>query len=425
MRTPLCASVCILAASVVSFGQSDTQTFKISSSIAPLSQPVLGPAGDFKKPKEPYKSGVLSEETFRTTVLPALQASAAHAYNNDVSHGADPNSLTPLTIDPNLTTIIHLMRWKDTAHTTIAFEKWYLYDPQASHTSFYVQTEAQIFQRTVVPGETHFQVLYIHINSDLSDATEGLTAGAAGQTLANPVTYTVTVTKAKTQLEQDLRSLVTLLGWTTGAGAAAANTNKDDSNSIYGYWSASAFDSAYTTSQIVVSASLNSKNQKGSPTTNPATGKSTPTTTTGQLSSKTYSNEKPSYFELGFAIPVTSYKEVTYSTTSSTVTPNTATKQTAVLVGNLYLPPAQPGLTTFRYIPHLLYGLPIKGKVLQHTMLGAGIGLDWLSPYAGIIFDTNYGATTGANAKSGHLVLKGTFGIEISVSSAASLLKGK
>jgi hypothetical protein len=430
-----------LVSSACSFAQSDTQTLKISSPIAPLNQSIFGPAlakgsswTDANGPKlnEPYYSGVLSEEAFRTKVLPALTASAQAAYNSDQPHVAAPKTPAVLTIDTTRTTIIHLMRWKDTAHTAIAFEKWYLYDPKASKTSFYVQTSAQIFQRTAIAGEQNLQLLYIHINSDLTDPSEGISPGGGAPSLTNPVNYTVTITKEKSQLVQDIKSVATLVGWLSGAAAAAAVTNLDDATSVYGYWSASTFQSEFPTSQIVVSASINGKNSPGAPQTDStgkpvkdAAGDQKPTTTTSQLSSKTYNSEKPAYFELGFAIPVTSYKDITYSSTSSTVTPTSATQQSAVLVGNLYLPPAQPGLTSFRYIPHLLFGLPIKGKVLQHTMLGAGIGLDWLSPYAGIIFDTNYGATTGTNAKPGHLVLKGTYGIEISVSSAVSLLKGK
>jgi hypothetical protein len=425
-----CVVACFLSVAAFSFAQSDTQAIKISSPIAPLTQSILGPVKDFANPSEPYKSGVITEDVFRTQILPALRKAATGAYSNDAPHVAAPKTPTPLTIDPNVTTIIHLMRWKDTAHTTVAFEKWYLYDPKPSRTAFYVQTAAQAFQRTSISGQQDLQLLYIHINSNLTDPSEGISPGPV---LTNPVNYTVTITKAKTQLQQDLKSVATLLGWLSGPAVAGAVDNKDDVASIYGYWSASTFKSEYSTAQIVVSASINGKNSPGAPQTDSTgkpitdttTGTQKPTTATSQLSSKTYNSERPAYVELGFAIPVTSYKDITYSTTSSTITPKTATQQTAVLVGNLYLPAAQPGMTSFRYIPHLLYGLPIKGKVLQHTMLGAGIGLDWLSPYGGVIFDTSYGETSGTNAKPGHLVLKGTYGIEISVGSAVSLLKGK
>jgi hypothetical protein len=376
--------------------QPDTQTFKINAPVAALSDE-LGKT--INNTTEPYKSGILKPQD-APALLQALKASAAN-----LQAGGSPD----LQVSTDVVTIIHLLRWKDTDHTTIDFEKWYLYDPDPSKTSFYVQTAQQVFERSVIPGRTKYQLLYIHLNSDLTNASEAVSNSAAGLQLANPVSYTVTVTKQPTQFIQDLKSVLGILGFTVAPAPAAAIAKP-------GYWSAAPFTSASTTSKITIAASLNSKGKTG----DPATGK-----TTNQLSSKTYTNEKPAWVGLGFAVPVKGYKDVTYSQSSSTLTPQTVTRQTVALTFDLFVPPSEPGLTTFRYIPHLLFGLPIKGKVLQHTFLGAGIGLHWLSPYAAVVFNTNSGAITGTNPKPGHLVLKGAFGLEISVSSAAGLLKGK
>ena len=422
-------ALALLSLPCLSAAQSDSQTYKVTSPAAPLVQKILGPATDkshpdFKHPLEPYATGVMKESFFATNVLPQLANSADGAYTKDTANGVAPPSA--LVVEQQTTTIIHLLRWKDKAHTTVLFEKWYLYDPKKSRTSFELQTASQVFQRATIPGTKHLQLVYIHINSDLSDPSEGIdTTDLNARKLTNPVSYSIAVTKQQTQLVKDFKSLTSLLGWTAGTALAASPTNLDDAQSVYGYWSASTFDPQHSTSQIVITASLNTTDVPSSSTVDPKTKKATSSSTTGQLSSKTYNSEKPSYIALGFAIPVTSYNEITYNSTSSTISPSTASKATVTVTGDLYLPPAQAGLMSFRYVPHLLFGLPIKGKVLQHTMLGAGIGLHWISPYAAVVFDTNYGATTGATPRPGHLVMKGSFGIEVSVSSAVTLLKGK
>ena len=75
---------------------------------------------------------------------------------------------------------------------------------------------------------------------------------------------------------------------------------------------------------------------------------------------------------------------------------------------------------SFRYIPHPFVGLPIKGKVLDHTMLGLAFGLPWFEPYAGLVFDLQNGTTKGSPQK---LTLKGSFGFKVSVSAVAKALK--
>jgi hypothetical protein len=60
-------------------------------------------------------------------------------------------------------------------------------------------------------------------------------------------------------------------------------------------------------------------------------------------------------------------------------------------------------------------------------MVGVGIGLNWLEPFAGIVFnDTKvHPAGSAPTQLDNHLVIKGIFGINIPLSTAAKLLKSK
>jgi hypothetical protein len=123
---------------------------------------------------------------------------------------------------------------------------------------------------------------------------------------------------------------------------------------------------------------------------------------------------------LSFAVPVTSYKDVTYQSSSGTLAPSSITQQNVYVTFDAYFPAAQPGLAAFRWVPHPFAGLPIKGKVLQHTMAGVAFGLPWFEPFAGIVFDRQNSSLNGESQKT---TFKGIFGFKVSVSAVAKAIK--
>ena len=379
LRTVLLVLVC-LALSGSCSAQSDTDVFKLTSSIQTLG----GQLGtDITDTAEPYKSGDLSPATVGKL-------------------------LTDLGADKTKTTIIHLLRWKDPDHTQVKFQKWFLYDPTPSKLTFYLQSEKEVFQRTAIPGRKDFQFIYIHLNAVLANGpNEWQVVGAGGTTLKHPVNYTVTVSKQQTQFLQDLKSTLQILG----VLAAASEVVKP------GYYSVSTFQSQWTTSSISITGTLDSKNESKAAT---ATQKDA----SNQIASKTYTNERPSWIGLSAGVPLTTYKDITFQSSSGTLIPNSITKQDVYIFLDGYLPPVLPTLTGFRYLPHPFFGLPIKGEVLRHSMVGAGIGLHWIEPFGGFIFDTQNNAVKGPTTHKNQLTIQPVFGIKVSISAAAKALKG-
>lgn len=371
--TLLCSFSCV--------AQSDTEVFKVTSPIQTLGTQIGANVAD---DAEPYKSGVLNP-------------SSAEAI------------LTALGADARKTTIIHVLRWTDPEHTQTKFQKWYLYDPTPSTISFYLQSKQQVFQSTAIPGRRDFQFIYIHLNADLGGGEgEWKLVTAAGTTLKHPVSYTITVTKQQTQFLRDLNTVLQILG-VVGAAADVAKP---------GYYSVSTFKSQWDTSSISIAASLDSGNK----TQGKGDGQNS---ASNQLASKTYANEKPSWIGLSAGVPITKYKDVTFQSSSSTLVPSSITKQDVYLFVDGYVPPVLPSLSSFRYLPHPFFGLPIKGKVLRHSMLGVGIGLHWLEPFGGVIFDTENNEVKGPSVHKTQLKIQPVFGLKISVSAVAKALKGK
>lgn len=364
--------------------QANTDVYKVTSPILPLEQSYFGNINASPLP-EPYKSGLLKPADAR-------------------------DLLTKLNAALNKTTIIHILRWKDKDHTTVDFQKWYLYDPTPSKLSFYLQSSEGVFQRTAIPGRKDFQFVYIHFNADLSAGTGEWatpTLDPSNPALAHPISYTITVSKQQTQFVQDLQTLLQVLGVNLAAAGATPQP---------GYFSVSTFQSEWETSSIQITASLASSRQ-------PAKGSTGAAATPAPVISNTYHNEKPSWIGLSAGIPVTSYKDITYQQSSGTFVPKSITKQTAYVFLDGYLPPVLPTLSGFRYLPHPFYGLPLTGEVFRHQMFGLGIGLHWVEPFGGVIRDTQNNQVSGPNGNKNYVTWKGTFGIKISISALAKAVK--
>ncbi len=480
--TPIVKKILLLlfTSGLTCFGcaaQADQDVIKVTGAISPIPTGVLpAPA----EGTEPYKSGVLEA------------ADAATLIGKLCLDQTDPTTCSKKT------TIINILRWKDPSHSSVSFQKWYLYDPTPPKTSFYLQSKQQIFQQTAIPGRTDLQFIYIHLNADLTvgvsewaaysppnpkvptswpsqyslsvnsielDTTNKMATvvtdkpngfvqaqqvcleftascvaistiqnastfqiGAAnakdctakcGNVIAqnpplkNPVSYSITVSKQQTQFIQDLQTLLQIVGIEAAAGGARGVPPSP------GYFSITSFQSRWDTSSITIVASLNdsSKGTVASP------GSIKSGTTSNQLSSSSYQNQKPTWIGLSAGIPITTYKDVIYQSSSGTLVPTSITQQKAYIFLDGYVPPVLPSLVSFRYIPQPFVGLPLKGEVFRHTMLGAGIGLHWLEPFGGVIFDTQNNKTVIGTITKTNLTYQVVFGLKISISALAKALK--
>jgi len=392
----------ILALVVASFAMcqtnSDTQTFAITSRIT-----VLYPSDLVKLPNSDNlsKKGELNAGDVRL-MIDALFPSATVA---------PPDSETVV--------IFHTLGWKDKDHTAANFDKWYVYDPHSHTYDLYVKSAQQLLEGTIIAGQRKFRLVYLHFNADLNPTgtdDESITScpeGYAPPCLKHPVAYNVVVSKQQTQFIQDLHTVLGIVG----VPVAAVHAAPPQAPLSVGYWSYSDFTSQYTTSSIKITASLTAAQKT---VVGRTADSGSQNAASNALATQTYANEKPSYVGLSFAVPVTSYKDVTYQSSTGTLVPSSITQQKVYVTFDVYLPPAQPGLAAFRWIPHPFVGLPIKGKVLQHTMAGLAVGLPWFEPFAGIVFDRQNAAVNNTSQRT---TFKGIFGFKVSVSAVAKALK--
>jgi hypothetical protein len=341
------------------------------------------------KTMEPYKSGLLNVSDAEDLITRLRKSDG------------DTTSVSDTEV-----TIIHVLRWGSADHSTVMFQKWYVYDPSGQHKTFYLSSAQTRFQGTVIAGRKSFRFIYIHLNFDLNNnSSESTTTDPNSGLIAlvHPVTYKVAITKQQTQFWKDVSSLLSLIGVVQAATVPASA-----SDPVVGYFSVSNFTSQYKTSSIAVAVS-HSDTPKGG-------------TTAAAIGSQTFTNEGPSWVGLSVAVPLTSYKTLTYSQTNDVITTNTVNQQNIYAVFDLYLPPVEPAWTSLRYIPHPIFGMPIKKQPLRNTTAGLSMGWKYLQPFGSVVFNVQQrksSATTVAN----HLVYKGAWGINISISDAVKSIK--
>lgn len=397
----VCILLLVALMGVARASSPDTVTYKVSGPVYKLTDQQLGQT-DLSK--EPYNSGILLQSA-TPTLLSAL----------DPEHFKDTRP-----------TIIHVLRWTDASHATVDFQQWYVFNPNGQKNGgFYAISEQKLFEGTLIPGETEFRLIFIHLSpisggksAPLSDSFNG-DPSVPGTPLKHPISYEVLVTKTPTQFAQDVQTLLGLLGVIKPAAAEAKPVAPPPPPVDVGYWGWANFTANSSSSTIKITpsttdtkpAATTTAGNSAAPAANPAKG---------SLAANTFTNQSPSYLGLSIGVPVNSYKDVTYQSQGSTLVPTSTTKQNAYADLDGYFPAALPGLMAFRYIPHPFVGLPLAGKVFLHPMVGVAVGLPWFETYAGAVFDRENGQVNGSSTKT---TVKWSFGIKISVSAAATAIK--
>lgn len=155
-------------------------------------------------------------------------------------------------------------------------------------------------------------------------------------------------------------------------------------------------------------------------------------------------NEGLYLWDVSIGVPFNGVKQLQYNYGSNgQVTPQTVSKASAY--GFVVLSPWKEDIVSppSLGIPHLMAGLPLKGKVFDAPFFGAGetfnasklprigSGLAKVIPisirfYAGMVYNKQFGpATTSGVEPPSHRVTKLQYGIEFSVKDIASKLSGK
>ena len=373
-----CAVSLMLLVGVIGFACAsgpDTLSYKVTGPVYPLTDQQLGQT-DLNK--EPYSSGAL-----QLTDVPRLL-----------------RALDSTNFKDTRPTIFHVLRWTDVTHSSVEFQRWYVFNPRnQKNGGFYAISDQKLFEDNLIPGETQFRLIFIHLSpisggtcAPLTDSFNG-DPSAPGTMLKHPISYDIDITKTPTQFAQDVQTLLGLLGVLKAAAPPAKPGPPPPPPVDVGYWGWALFAANSSSSTIKITPSTTD----AKPTATSAVG--TPgvpaaNTAKSSLTASTFINQSPTYLGLSIGVPVTSYKDVTYQMQGGTLVPTSVTKQTAYAALDGYLPAALPGLMAVRYIPHPFIGLPLAGKVLLHPMAGLAVGFPWFEAYAGAVFDRENGQVT-------------------------------
>jgi hypothetical protein len=382
-------------------------SFKIAAAVAIyflFTEPVQCSAAASTKQQwtaEPSESFTLEQ---LSTALTTDDARKAFLGNGDIpSTEAALNLLNTIVSDdaPTGAAILHIVKWRDKNHTSIQFERWYLYDYDTKGNAFYLEKNAAVLDRTCIPGRRHLTIVYLCLRNDADRKSPLQDADSDMDALKRPALHSIVMTKQQTQFVQDAILLTQMLGITMPP--AMQTKAPPPPPRVLGLSAQYAFDDPYAVSSVAINSTLPS----------PDGAKST-----AVESSVTYVNEGPTWIGLSAAMPVTSYKDVVFQSSSDAVVPKTVTRQDAYITVDFYMPPVEAALIPLRWLPHPFVGLPLGGKVLEHPMVGVGINLKYVELFYGVVGDFENRSPTGNR----HTVWKGVFGLKLSVSAAKTML---
>jgi hypothetical protein len=300
------------------------------------------------------------------------------------------------------TYILNVLKWKDPAHTETQFNKWYLYDAASGSKPAYLSlTEAEWLTRSAIPGRQNLFLVYLHFPSDSATGDEGT------RLLQGELGYVITITKQKSQFDKDLASLISVVK-PEGAGAKLNAARAQDA-----YFASFAFKTGFEVCSVSITAAV-----AADKTTPGAAAADKKTETRATSPTVTYIDEAKTWRGLSFAVPVASYKDVTFDKAATTLTPKTVTRQNTYACFDLYCPAIEPSLIQRSYLPHAFVGLPLTGKVLKRPMAGVAVGHYGIEVFYSAVYDMENQDATAAK----HPVWKFTYGVKLSIDAGKALL---
>jgi hypothetical protein len=394
--------------------------------------------------------------------------------------------------------LVHIVHWKRSsgAYQTESSD-WYLFnksDPKAAHRQF------PFTFHPIVNGQNNLRIfgsnkvffLAIHLAPTIDPPENSLPGTRATSDYDNfnanvKVSYEMSVTDLVPANIQDLKAIIGVaFGPGAAAGAAAANAlavvpqqEVADYRAFLQTFGTRAYDGIYVAAKLTnlnslpvqITATMNAKLQKAAAAPGNASshyesssfwddikpkkvnaklaassGDATGCSTTGNTGTcpetLTIQNEGLYWWDFSVGIPFTSYKQLNYDfSNTGQVTTQTVSKYSAY--GFAVLAPWREDVVSppSLGIPHILFGLPFTGSVLNHPFVGAGetfnvsklpkIGskLSKVVPlgirfYAGLVENKEYGPkpTTGNLQPPSKWVGKLQYGLEFSVRDIANKL---
>jgi hypothetical protein len=285
--------------------------------------------------------------------------------------------------------IIHIVRWNPAAGTSkysVDKQHWYVYQNKivksASTTTFRNNLSSSDYAGTRIYGESKIGFLYIYLNTQ-------------GDTVRLGVTYKLDITP---KTPDNIQNLTALLKFVAGL---AAPPSPD------AYYVAKELDISYKTSDLKFTAYV---------TPETPVGGAAPTTPT-QLTEMTFDNEGRYYWDVDFAVPLKSYKDVKLDQSGDTIQPKTITRQNVFATVELYPWKVDTKKAQKVFVPSLVAGIPISGKPLDRYLVALGLGTNWFRGFVGVGFDRRTASLTGeplsTPAPTDQWIRKLSFGITV------------
>lgn len=353
--------------------------------------------------------------------------------------------------DKNIYYILHLVRYKDN-ELAVEHQNWYVYysDWDQKHNFLYQLSDfrlAKHFEETRIFGSNKVALVYVHFN--VPGATKNQISAAAqdkgfnnndqdkivkgifeGEPPSNvpvqtknghgliklteklaiderflPISYRVNITKKLPDVQQSLKGIA---GLVVQSGAVKVVTVE---NKFFTLGLGKVMDIKHQPSDMKTTALVGAGQEQK------------------EISTQTYDNEKRYWYNFSFALPLKSFKDVTFDFQNQLVTPKKVEKQ------NLF---AMVNVSPFKFdtkkpwaqaVPVFIYGVPITGKPLDQHLLGIALGFNYVQPYIGVHYNRTKvprvaGATQTDDLKD-RWVGKLSYGINIPVSYVVGALKTK
>jgi len=310
--------------------------------------------------------------------------------------------------------VIHIVGW-NSDYTALASSNWYLYEPGEKSSWGYWRGDAGILMRRAIGGKKRVTLLYVYLSSrGPTEPKSGADNGGATQdtddekdVAAAPGDYKVSIAAGTSQFLADLKILAGIVnvpgfrGGTEAAASAAAKIRREVSSAapkpIVAYCALNTFITPNAVSTWKFDATFE---------------------TSSAQDTVTFNNESPKSFGLAGAMPLVAYSDVVREGTEATgFTTKKVTRQSPYAVVNIFLPKVEPSLRNSCWMPHIMIGLPVSGKALEHPLVGAAVNLRYIELFAAWCPDFE---NVSPSFKR-HFVSHGLFGVQVTMTQLETL----
>jgi hypothetical protein len=298
-------------------------------------------------------------------------------------------------LDAQSAYVLNVVKWNGTG-SAVLVDQWYLYDTGETTTAGTWSTDSDVIKRACISGKKNIILVYLRIPNGSSDITANTKP---------PIAYLITNTQEDTTPIANLKALATLVGVPGSSLFSAQITGLEIAPEEW-FSAFNKFTTDFDASSWEIQATFPQKEGDAiGEGQSPAKASS---------ASVTFTDEGKTWWDVGMAYPVSSYKDVVLSGSApDAVMPQSATRQSFYATFDVFVPEIQPQLENLRWLPHPFLALPISGKVFEHPMGGVALSAKYFELFSGVVWDRE---------NSPHPTWKGIFGIKLTVSDVKTLL---